>query len=55
MVNTGESTALLIRKAFEAVVLLKENSPGILAIKINIGDRMPLYAKSGLKAILAFF
>ena len=51
---TAETSALNIRKGDETEVITTEPSPRRLLSMMRLGDRAPLYATSGGKAILAF-
>lgn len=55
MMKTGESASLMIRRGEEGVIVCKENSAQpIIIARLSIGERVPLYATAGGKAILGF-
>jgi len=53
MMTTHESSALVIRKGFEMMVVYGENSPHPLRRSVEIGYRASLHTTAGGKAILA--
>jgi DNA-binding IclR family transcriptional regulator len=54
MIKTRESASLYIKRGEDGLIVCKENSPHVVMTRINVGDRVPLYATGGGKAILAF-
>jgi DNA-binding IclR family transcriptional regulator len=55
MMETGESASLMIKRGQEGLIVCKEKTAQpIIIARLSIGDRVPLYATAGGKAILAF-
>jgi DNA-binding IclR family transcriptional regulator len=55
VIKTGESASLQVRSGKVAIIVCKEHcSQQIMVARLNIGDRLPLYATAAGKAILAF-
>jgi IclR family KDG regulon transcriptional repressor len=53
MLQTGESAALMIIEGAEAVVVCKENCDKAILYSLQLGNRGPVHASAGGKAILA--
>ena len=54
MMRTGESAALVLRRGAEVVVVCKENCDQPILYSLQLGQRGPLNASAGGKALLAF-
>lgn len=54
MLRTGESAALVLRQDNEVVVVCKENCDQPIVYSLQLGQRGPLNASAGGKAMLAF-
>jgi IclR family KDG regulon transcriptional repressor len=54
MTKTEESTALMVRKDSEAMVVYGENCSQAIRRSIEIGHRTPIYASASGRAILAY-
>lgn len=55
MMKAGESASLMIKIEDEGLIVCKENtSQPIVIARLRLGERVPLYATAGGKAILAF-
>ena len=55
MIRTGESASLMIKRKNEGLIVCKENTAQPIVIaRLGLGERVPLYATAGGKAILAF-
>jgi DNA-binding IclR family transcriptional regulator len=53
MMQTGESVALMILQGTESVVVCKENCDQAILYSLQLGDRGPVHASAGGKAMLA--
>ncbi|WP_270933145.1 IclR family transcriptional regulator [Falsiroseomonas oryzae] len=54
MLRTGESTALVLRQGDDVVVICKENCDQPILYSRQLGQRGPINASAGGKAIMAF-
>lgn len=53
MLQTGESAALMILQANESIVICKENCDKPILYSLQLGNRGPVHASAGGKAVLA--
>jgi len=53
MLQTGESAALMIVQGAESVVVCKENCDKAILYSLQLGNRGPVHASAGGKAVLA--
>lgn len=54
MLRTGESAAIVVRQGAEVVVVCKENCDQPILYSLQLGQRGPITASAGGKAMLAF-
>lgn len=54
MLRTGESAALVLRQGAEVVVVCKENCDQPILYSLQLGQRGPVNASAGGKALMAF-
>jgi DNA-binding IclR family transcriptional regulator len=54
MLRTGESAALVLRRGAEVVVVCKENCDQPILYSLQLGQRGPVNASAGGKAMMAF-
>jgi DNA-binding IclR family transcriptional regulator len=54
MLRTGESAAIVVRQGAEVVVVCKENCDQPILYSLQLGQRGPVSASAGGKAMLAF-
>jgi DNA-binding IclR family transcriptional regulator len=54
MLRTGESAALVLRQGAEVVVVCKENCDQPILYSLQLGQRGPVSASAGGKALMAF-
>jgi DNA-binding IclR family transcriptional regulator len=54
MLRTGESAALVLRQQTDVVVVCKENCDQPILYSLQLGQRGPLHASAGGKAMMAF-
>jgi DNA-binding IclR family transcriptional regulator len=54
MLRTGESAALVLRQGSEVVVVCKENCDQPILYSLQLGQRGPVNASAGGKALMAF-
>jgi DNA-binding IclR family transcriptional regulator len=54
MLRTGESASLVLRQGAEVVVVCKENCDQPILYSLQLGQRGPLHASAGGKAMMAF-